>query len=76
MKWDIARGRYQRSTYGTTRVHLYYYVKHVGVRNYVAGRYWDNREIDYGRLTFTTPGQARKHCERLDENIVVLTSQS
>ena len=76
MKWDISHGGFQRSTHGTTKAYPYYYVARVGHGSYLAGRYWFNHEVDYGRITFTTPNQARKYCEQKDRDAVVLTSQS
>jgi hypothetical protein len=76
IKWDIKRGRVQRTTHGTTRAYLYYYVIQRDTRHYEAGRYWLNREVAYTKngeaIRFSTIGQARAYCEAKDREAVII----
>jgi hypothetical protein len=80
MKWNIKRGRIYRTQEGTTRAHLYYWVRHEGVNHFEAGYYGFGREITYldtyrelGRpRRFSTVGEAKRFCEAKDRETILI----
>ena len=76
IKWNIKRGRVQRTTHGTTRAHLYYWVRHEGAYAFTCGFYGYGQEITHTKngapLVFSTIGQARAYCEAKDREAVII----
>ena len=80
MKWGNKIGRIYRSKHGTTRAHLYYWIRHEGVRHFEAGYYGFGKEITFldthynlGQpRRFSTVGEAKRFCEKRDANDVII----
>jgi hypothetical protein len=62
----------QRTKYGSSRAHKYYYIWEKEEGKWTAGRNWFNREIDYQGLTFRTSAEARAYCEKKDREAVII----
>jgi hypothetical protein len=71
MKWYVKRGRMYKSVNGTARAHLYYWVRHNGVRSFSAGYYGYGREIEF-MPHFSTVQQAKAYCEKTDANAFII----
>ena len=78
MRWNQKlqnhfRGLVQTSEEGTTRAFQYYYIRKGGgyYTGFTAGRYTFGREIDY-RETFNTLKEARKFCEEVDRETLII----
>ena len=76
IKWNVKRGRAQRTTQGTTRACFYYYIVQRNPRHYEAGRYAFGREVPYTKdgeaLRFETSAGARAYCEAKDRDAVII----
>lgn len=80
MKWLSKRGRIYRTQEGTTRAHLYYWIRHEGVKHFEAGYYGFGKEITFldthynlGKARrFSTVGEAKRFCEKRDNEAVVI----
>jgi hypothetical protein len=70
MNWNNEGAIFQR-TIGGERAHKYYYIWEIEGGKWIAGRYTFAREIDY-RLTFKTADKARAHCEKMDNEAVII----
>lgn len=73
MKWQGIENDcvYQRTT-GENRAHKYYYIWEMKEGEWIAGRYWFSREMDYGRKTFPDSASARAYCEKMDKEAVII----
>ena len=71
MDWNNEGKVFQRTVSGE-RAHKYYYIWEIEGGRWIAGRYTFAREIDY-RLTFPTADKARAHCEKMDNEAVIIT---
>jgi len=71
MDWNNEGKVFQRTISGE-RAHKYYYIWEIEGGRWIAGRYTFAREIDY-RLTFPTADKARAHCEKMDNEAVIIT---
>lgn len=76
MKWNSKIGKIYTTQRGTTRAHLYYYIRHEGAHTFKAGRFWFNREVDYERESFTTLATAKRYCEMKDREAVIIEEVS
>ena len=72
MKWNSVIGRLCVTKRGTTRVHLYYWTRRDGVRDFKAGYYGFGREIEFQNKQFTTLQKARAYCEQLDASALII----
>ena len=76
MKWNIKRGRIYTSKQGTAKAHLYYWIRHEGVKHFTAGYYGFGRDIaftDRGEpRRFFTIEEAKRFCENTDANALVI----
>jgi hypothetical protein len=72
MKWNNEGKIHQRTIEGE-RAHKYYYIWEIQEGEWIAGRYWFSREIDY-RLQFDTAEKARAYCEKKDREAVIIES--
>lgn len=76
MKWN-SEGKFQTSRKGTARAHLYYFVTTHGAGNgeWLAGFYGFGKQITLKTAgTFKTAQEARRYCERMDADALVITA--
>lgn len=72
MKWTTRRGRVWRTLEGTTRACAYYWVKREINGQYVAGRYWFNRDVQYLNITFNSLAKAKAFCKMKDDSALII----
>ena len=76
MEWQAKRGRIHKSVNGTAKAHLYYWVRHNGVRSFNAGYHGFGLDVTYlamGKmLNFSTLAEAKAYCLKKDNEAVLI----
>jgi hypothetical protein len=76
MEWHIKRGRIHKSVNGTAKAHLYYWVRHNGVKSFTAGYYGFGIEVTFtamgAPLNFSTVGEAKAYCSKKDNEALII----
>ena len=78
MKWQVKRGRMYKTENGTARAHLYYWVRHDGVKAFSAGYYGFGMDVtftNFGKpLNFSTIAEAKAYCSKKDSEAVLIVA--
>jgi len=72
MKWNSVIGRVSTTKRGTTRAHLYYWIRRDGVKDFKAGYYGYGREVEFYGKTFKTLNEARTYCAQKDADALII----
>jgi hypothetical protein len=72
MKWTTKRGRVWRTLEGTSKACAYYWVMREVNGQYVAGRYWFNRDVQYQNISFDSLAKAKAFCKMKDDTALVI----
>ena len=75
MKWNKGNGKWQQSKRGTARAHEYYFVTQHGTGSHkwlIGYRGFGELIVMHSQGLFETASDARKACEQIDANAVVI----